>query len=145
MSKGINKAIILGNVGKIESSATQSGMCIVRLSVATGERFKDKSTGEMKEVTEWHSVTGFGKLAEIMSKYVQKGSQIYIEGKLKTNKYQASDGTDRYSTSIIASEMQLCGVKGEAQQKPTEYQQPSQGYKTTPSGIEPGFDDDLPF
>ncbi len=145
MAKGINKVILLGNVGKIETTTTQGGMCITRLSLATGERFKDKGTGEMKEVTEWHSVSIFGKLAEIAQRFVQKGSQIYIEGKLKTNKYQASDGTDRYSTSIIANEMQLCGVKGDAQQKPVEYQQQSQGYKSTPSGIEPGFDDDLPF
>ena len=113
-SRGVNKAIIVGNIGKdpdVRYSA--SGACFTTISVATSEKWKDKQTGEDKEVTEWHRVKFFGKLAEIAGEYLRKGSQVYIEGRLKTDKYTDKEGVERYSTDIIADQMQMLGGRGD--------------------------------
>jgi len=110
MARGINKVIIVGNVGKDpETRYTAGGAAITTLSVATSEQWKDKQTGENKEHTEWHRVKFFGRLAEIAGEYLRKGSQVYVEGKLRTDKYTDKEGVDRYSTDIIADEMQMLG------------------------------------
>ena len=113
-SRGVNKAIIVGNIGKdLDVRYSASGACFTTISVATSERWKDKQTGEDKEVTEWHRVKFFGKLAEIAGEYLRKGSQVYIEGRLKTDKYTDKEGVDRYSTDIIADQMQMLGGRGD--------------------------------
>jgi single-strand DNA-binding protein len=115
MARGINKVILVGNIGKDpETRYTASGAAITSISVATSEAWKDKQTGEAQERTEWHRVKFFGRLAEIAGEYLKKGSQVYIEGKLRTDKYTAQDGTEKYSTDIIADEMQMLGSRGGA-------------------------------
>jgi single-strand DNA-binding protein len=122
MSKGINKAIILGNVGQIETKESAFGS-VTRLSIATSDQWKDKATGEEKEKTEWHQIVLFGKLAEIAEKYVEKGSKIYIEGSLKTTKYTDASGVDKYSTQIVGKNLQLLG-KSQGTDKPGQPEQP---------------------
>jgi len=107
---GINKVFLLGNVGKIETFDGKNGI-IAKLSIATSQKFKSKQNNEWQEVTEWHNVTIFGKLAEVAEKYVKKGSKLYIEGSLKTNKYQDKSGNDRYQLNIICKELQLLDKK----------------------------------
>lgn len=113
MARGINKVILIGNVGQDpETKAMPSGMTVCNLRVATSESWKDKQSGDMKEQTEWHSVAMFGRLAEIAGEYLRKGSQVYIEGRLRTRKWQDKQGNDRYTTEIVASEMQMLGGRG---------------------------------
>ena len=113
MARGINKAILVGNLGQDpETKAMPSGMTVCNLRIATSESWKDKTTGEMKEQTEWHSVAMFGRLAEISGEYLRKGSQVYIEGRLRTRKWQDKSGNDRYTTEIVANEMQMLGSRG---------------------------------
>ena len=113
MARGINKVIIVGNVGgDPETRYMPSGSAVTNLTVATNESWKDKQTGEQKERTEWHRVAMFNRLAEIAAEYLRKGSQVYIEGKLRTRKWQAKSGQDRYTTEIIADEMQMLGGRG---------------------------------
>ena len=108
MSKGINKVILIGNLGKDpEVRYAANGNAITTITLATSESWKDKDSGEQVEKTEWHKVVLFKKLAEIAGEYLKKGSKIYIEGKLQTRKWQDNDGKDRYTTEIIASEMQM--------------------------------------
>lgn len=103
---GVNRVILIGNCGRDPDAATtQGGKAISRIGVATSETWKDKKTGEKQERTEWNRVVAFGPLAEIMNKYLVKGSKVYIEGKLQTNKWQDDKGNDRYTTEIIASQM----------------------------------------
>lgn len=110
MARGINKVILVGTVGKDpENRSMPSGDAISNLSLATNEQWKDKATGEKKESTEWHRVVFFGKLAEIVGMYVRKGQMLYVEGSLRTRKWQGQDGQDRYSTEIVASDMQMLG------------------------------------
>ena len=112
MARGINKVIIVGNVGKDpETRYTAGGSAITTLSVATSDQWKDKQTGENKEHTEWHRVKFFGRLAEIAGEYLRKGSQVYVEGRLRTDKYTDKEGIERYSTDIIADEMQMLGSR----------------------------------
>ncbi|MBL8299712.1 MAG: single-stranded DNA-binding protein [Rhodanobacteraceae bacterium] len=109
MARGINKVILVGNVGKDpETRYSAGGMAVTTISVATSEAWKDKQTGEQKEKTEWHRVKFFGRLAEIAGEYLKKGSQVYIEGSLRTEEYE-KDGVKRYSTDIVAAEMQMLG------------------------------------
>lgn len=111
MARGVNKVIIVGNVGKDpETRYSAGGMAVTTISVATSEAWKDKQTGEQKEKTEWHRVKFFGRLAEIAGEYLKKGSQVYVEGSLRTEEYE-KDGVKRYSTDIVASEMQMLGGK----------------------------------
>ncbi len=147
MGKGINKAIIVGNVGKDpEVRSTPDGKAVAGFTVATSESWKDKTSGEKKEQTEWHRVVAFGRLAEIIRDYVKKGSKVYVEGKLKTNKWQDKDGSDRYTTEIIANELQMLDQKGQTNAYPRD--DPPQGNAPPPSvpqgGVE-DFDDDIPF
>lgn len=117
-AKGINKAIILGYLGQEpDVKYTSSGSAIANLSIATTESWKDKNTGQKQERTEWHKVVFFGKLGEICGKYLNKGSQVYVEGRIQTEKWQDKDGKDRYTTKIIGSEMQMIGGKKQAQQE----------------------------
>ena len=113
MARGINKVILIGNLGQDpETRAMPSGSSVTNLRIATSESWKDKQSGEMKERTEWHSVAMFGRLAEIAGEYLRKGSQVYIEGNLRTRKWQDKQGNDRYTTEIIADEMQMLGARG---------------------------------
>ncbi|MET0256885.1 MAG: single-stranded DNA-binding protein [Luteibacter sp.] len=110
MARGINKVIIVGNLGADpETRYTGSGTAITSLRLATSEAWTDKQSGEKQERTEWHRVKLFGKLAEIAGEYLKKGRQVYIEGSLRTDKYTDKDGIERYSTDIIANEMQMLG------------------------------------
>ena len=134
MPKGINKAIIVGNLGADpETRYTPSGVAVANIRVATAEQWKDKQSGEQQEKTEWHMVVAFNRLAEIMGEYLQKGSQVYIEGRLQTDKWQDQQGNDRYTTKIIANEMQMLGGRDVKNSQPTQpKQQPSQDYDDTP-------------
>ncbi|MFC0403151.1 single-stranded DNA-binding protein [Paraburkholderia rhizosphaerae] len=106
----VNKVILVGNLGADpEVRYMPSGDAVANIRLATTDRYKDKASGEMKEMTEWHRVSFFGRLAEIVSEYLKKGSSVYIEGRIRTRKWQAQDGTDRYSTEIIADQMQMLG------------------------------------
>lgn len=167
-SIGINKCIILGRVGNDpEVKYSASGSAIANLSVATSEQWKDKQTGEKKEQTEWHRVVIFGKLAEVAGEYLRKGSQVYIEGQLRTRKWTDSNGVDKYTTEIVIPQMggvmQMLGGRRDDsdQQQPRQQsgQQPQGGWGTNPQqqqpqkqqspqgGNEPpiDFDDDIPF
>jgi single-strand DNA-binding protein len=149
MMAGINKAIIVGNVGRIESKATQSGSTVVNLSIATSYKGKDPQ-GQPIDITDWHNCVMFGKTAEIAQQYVTKGTKLYIEGALKTEKWQTENGETRYTTKVIVREMQMLGSKqdGNAPETPqnaystTKTNQPS----TMPSYPENNFiDDEIPF
>lgn len=141
MARGLNKCMIIGNVGNCE---TQEGKTkITRLSVATSEKWKDKTTGQDKELTEWSRIVLFGKLAEIAELYIKKGSKVYIEGKLRTTKYTDKSGVDRWSTDIIAHEMQLLDKKEGGSAKP-----PADAYDDIPKPPERDdsfYDDSIPF
>lgn len=113
MARGVNKVILVGNLGQDpDIKAMPSGMTVCNLRLATSESWKDKQSGEMKEQTEWHSVAMFGRLAEIAGEYLKKGSQIYVEGRLRTRKWQDKQGNDRYTTEIVAQDMQMLGGRG---------------------------------
>ncbi len=113
MARGVNKVIIVGNLGQDpETRYMPSGSAVTNFTVATNESWKDKQTGEQRDRTEWHRVAMFNRLAEIAAEYLRKGSQVYIEGKLRTRKWQGQDGNDRYTTEIIADEMQMLGGRG---------------------------------
>ena len=163
MARGINKVIIVGNVGgDPETRYMPSGSAVTNCTVATNESWKDKQTGEQKERTEWHKVVMFDRLAEIAAEYLRKGSQVYIEGKLQTRKWQGKDGQDRYTTEIRANEMQMLGGRGGAgggggsfggggqqgggQQGGGQQGGGQQGGGSAPPQSGPDdFDDDIPF
>src|SRR6476661_273763 len=113
MARGINKVILIGNLGADpETRAMPSGSTVANLRIATSESWRDKQTGEQQERTEWHRVALFGRLAEIASEYLRKGSQVYIEGSLRTRKWTDKQGQERYSTEIVGNEMQMLGGRG---------------------------------
>lgn len=165
MARGVNKVILVGNVGKDpEVRYSAGGMAVCTISVATSEKWTDKQSGEIKERTEWHRVKFFGRLAEIAGEYLKKGSQVYIEGSLRTEEYE-KDGVKRYSTDIVAAEMQMLGGRpadggsqggGQQQQRSSgggqgrgqgqargPQQAPQRG---GPPPAQTGFDDDdIPF
>ncbi|MCI0517813.1 MAG: single-stranded DNA-binding protein [Woeseiaceae bacterium] len=148
MARGVNKVIIVGNLGNDpETRYMPSGSAVTNLSVATNESWKDKQTGEQKDRTEWHKVAMFGRLAEIAAEYLRKGSQVYIEGKLRTRKWQDKDGQDRYTTEIVADEMQMLGGRsGGSGGAPAMNDSGDRGERSPPpraSGDD--FDDDIPF
>ena len=152
MAKGINKVILVGTLGKDpEVKYMPSGGAITSVSLATSESWKDKVTGEKKEVTEWHRVVFFNKLAEIAGEYLRKGQQVYVEGSLRTRKWQGQDGQDRYTTEIVASDMQMLGGRasnGESQatsqpQSPPQRQDSNASQR--PSRSFEDFDDCIPF
>ena len=142
MSKGVNKCILVGHLGNDpEVKYMPSGGAVTNVSLATTESWKDKTSGEKVERTEWHRLVFFGKLAEIVGEYVRKGSQIYVEGKLKTRKWD-KDGVDMYTTEIVCDEMQMLGGKGDAGQAPPQRQVPKQNL---PSSDFDDKSDDIPF
>ena len=113
MARGINKVILIGNLGNDpDVRYTSGGSAVANVSVATSETWRDKETGDQQERTEWHRIVFFGRLAEIVSEYLRKGSKIYVEGRLQTRKWQDRDGNDRYTTEIVANEMQMLDGKG---------------------------------
>src|SRR6202521_4297700 len=113
MARGINKVILVGNLGADpETRAMPSGTTVANLRIATSESWRDKQSGEQQERTEWHRVALFGRLAEIAGEYLRKGSQVYIEGSLRTRKWQDKQGNERYSTEIIGNELQMLGGRG---------------------------------
>ncbi|EER47557.1 single-stranded DNA binding protein [Actinobacillus minor NM305] len=154
---GINKVIIVGRLGNDPEMRTMpNGDPVAKISLATSESWTDKNTGEKKEQTEWHTVIAFRKLAEIMGQYLKKGSQVYIEGKLRTRKWQAQDGTDRYTTEIIADKLEMLGSSQggnsnnnwaqEPQGKPKQQakQKEWDGYADDERQTD-NFDDEIPF
>ncbi|WP_339339242.1 single-stranded DNA-binding protein [uncultured Oceanicoccus sp.] len=160
MARGINKVILVGNLGNEPETRTfPDGGSLTNISVATSESWKDKQTGQQQERTEWHRVTFNGRLAEIAAQYLRKGSKVYIEGSLRTRKYQDKQtGADRYSTDIVAREMQMLdsrqdmgGSQGggyqqsQQQQGSQQQQQPQQQAQAAPATNIDDFDDDIPF
>jgi single-strand DNA-binding protein len=148
MARGINKVILVGNLGADpETRYMPSGSAVTNLSVATSESWKDKQTGEQKDRTEWHKVAMFNRLAEVAAEYLRKGSQVYIEGKIRTRKWQDRDGNDRWTTEIIADEMQMLGGRGGGGggSAPMSSGQDSGPPSTPPQAGPDDFDDDIPF
>jgi single-strand DNA-binding protein len=155
----VNKVILVGNLGRDpETRYSPDGAAITNVSVATTSQWKDKNTGEKREETEWHRVAFFGRLAEIAGEYLKKGSQVYVEGKLRTRKWQDKDGQDRYTTEIVADAMQMLGSRGGAG-APGPDDEPRAARSAPPksSGAKPSkepagatggvaeMDDDIPF
>jgi len=158
MARGVNKVILIGNLGRDpEVRYSPNGSAVANCTLATTESWKDKNSGEKQEKTEWHRVVFFGRLAEIAGEYLKKGSQIYIEGRLQTRKWQDKEGQDRYTTEIVANEMQMLGSRG-GQGAPSENFNQDQSYESAPAGgaakaaapkskagAGTDFDDDIPF
>jgi len=144
MARGVNKVILVGNLGKDpEVRYMPNGKAAASVTVATTESWKDKQTGEKQERTEWHNVQFYDKLAEIVGEYLKKGSQIYVEGSLRTRKWQDKEGKDRYTTEVIASDMQMLGGGKSSGEKP-ERSQSKPNANSAPQGGD-DFDDDIPF
>ena len=149
----LNKVILIGNLGKDpETRYMTNGDAVTNITIATSESWKDKATGEKQEKTEWHRVTFYRRLAEIAGEYLKKGSQVYVEGRLETRKWQDKEGKDRYTTEVIANEMQMLGSRG-GMGAPS-----NDGDEERPRGAAPGkassgksgakfddFEDDIPF
>lgn len=157
MARGVNKVILVGNLGADpETRSMPSGMTVTNIRIATSESWKDKSSGAQQERTEWHNIALFGRLGEIAAEYLRKGSQVFVEGKLRTRKWQDKTGNDRYTTEIIADNMQMLGARaggaggagggamggGAASSAPPrdDYDQ-----SPAPAGGKEDFDDDIPF
>jgi len=150
MARGVNKVILIGNLGRDpEVRYSPNGSAIANVTIATTESWKDKNSGEKQEKTEWHRVVFFGRLAEIVGEYLKKGSQIFVEGRLQTRKWQDKDGQDKYTTEIVANEMQMLGSRGGAGAPSDDYSQdrPAGGGGGAPSKAPAmdDFDDDIPF
>lgn len=158
MSRGINKVILVGHLGADpETKYMPSGGAVTNIRLATSEAWKDKQSGEMQERTEWHRVVMFNRLGEIAAEYLRKGSQVYIEGSIRTRKWQGNDGQDRYTTEIVANEMQMLGGRGGGEGGGGGGGRPSGGgqssrssggnYDRPPPMDEPQIDpdDDIPF
>ena len=158
MARGINKVILIGNLGADpETRAMPSGTTVANLRIATSESWRDKQTGEQQERTEWHRVALFGRLAEIAGEYLRKGSQVYIEGSLRTRKWQDKQGNERYSTEIVGNELQMLGGRGGgagaggAPGEGVSRSGPAPSYAEESAGGGGGssrseeFDDDIPF
>ena len=167
MARGVNKVILIGNLGNDpEIRYTPSGSAVANLSLATSETWRDKQTGELQDRTEWHRIVFFNRLAEIVGEYLKKGSKIYVEGTLRTRKWQDKTGMDRFTTEIIASEMHMLDSRGnggnggnhhsakphpaaESTEAATAEEQPQAEQKSSESvaggGSAESFDDDIPF
>jgi single-strand DNA-binding protein len=153
MARGVNKVILVGNLGRDpEVRYSPSGQAVANVTLATSESWKDKNSGEKQERTEWHRIVFFGRLAEIAGEYLKKGAQVYVEGRLQTRKWQDKDGNDRYTTEIVASDMQMLGSRSGAGMpaEPTESETagtsasaPARSGTKAASGAD--FDDDIPF
>ena len=159
MARGVNKVILVGNLGKDpEVRYMPSGGAVANTTLATSESWKDKQSGETQERTEWHNLTFYGKVAEIAGEYLKKGSQIYVEGSIRTEKWQDKEGKDRFTTKIIVSEMQMLGSRsgagapsGESSRESSRSSPPSDT-QSSPARSSAGssaksdqFDDDIPF
>ena len=150
MARGINKVILIGNLGNDpDVRYTAGGAAVSNISLATTESWKDRESGEQQEKTEWHRVVFFGKLAEIVAEYLKKGSQVYIEGRLQTRKWQDKEGNDRYTTEIVASEMQMLGGRpsggGNYERAAPSEPATTGGKAPTRAGDDSFVDDDIPF
>ena len=146
MSRGVNKVILVGNLGqKPEMRYTATQSAVANISIATTESWKDKESGEMRDKTEWHKVVYFGKLAEIVEKYLDKGSSVYIEGKLQTRKWQDKSGADRWTTEIVGNELTMLGSRASnSNNAPMQSNETESPFPQDDSG--PGLtDDDIPF
>jgi len=142
MARGINKVILVGNLGRDpEVRYAANGNAVATINLATAESWKDKNTGEKQERTEWHRVVFFGRLGEIVGEYLRKGAQIYVEGRLNTRKWQDKDGNDRYTTQVVGDVMQMLGSRNDTPAQ-SSTPAPAQG---TASGAVDDFDDDIPF
>jgi single-strand DNA-binding protein len=159
MARGVNKVILVGNLGADpETRSMPSGMTVTNIRIATSESWKDKASGAQQERTEWHSIALFGRLGEIAAEYLRKGSQVFVEGKLRTRKWQDKQGNDRFTTEIIADNMQMLGGRaggggaersaGGAAPPRDDYDQSSASASApapAPAGGKEDFDDDIPF
>src|SRR5262245_29704547 len=152
MARGVNKVILIGHLGQDpQSRAMPSGKAVVNLRVATSDQWRDKQTGENKENTEWHNIVMFDRLAEIAAEYLRKGSQVYIEGRIRTRKWQDKEGNDRYTTEIIANEMQMLGGRGGGQSAAAPQMDrvadrgAEKAARAETAGAAESFDDDIPF
>ncbi|MDH3309901.1 MAG: single-stranded DNA-binding protein [Gammaproteobacteria bacterium] len=155
MARGVNKVILIGNLGRDpEVRYSPSGSAVANITLATSESWKDKNSGEKQEKTEWHRVVFFGRLAEIAGEYLKKGSQVYVEGRLQTRKWQDKEGHDRYTTEIVANEMQMLGSRGGAgvpsgdnfnQDQPASDNSSVSAAKKPKTAVAGDFDDDIPF
>jgi single-strand DNA-binding protein len=153
MARGVNKVILIGNLGQDpETRTTPGGTTVTNIRIATSESWKDKTSGEMKEQTEWHGIVLWNRLGEIAAEYLKKGSQVYIEGRLQTRKWQDKQGNDRYTTEIVASDMQMLGGRGAGGGGATQETRDSResgkaggAPAAERAGASPDFDDDIPF
>ena len=157
MARGVNKVILIGNLGADpETRAMPSGSTVANLRIATSESWRDKQTGEQQERTEWHRVAFFGRLAEVAGEYLRKGSQVYVEGSLRTRKWQDKDGQDRYTTEIVAENMQMLGSRegmgggGDVDSGDDSRAAPAKSSGGRPAAQKPAtniadMDDDIPF
>jgi len=149
MARGVNKVILIGNLGNDpDIRYTASGAAVANISLATAESWRDKESGEQQERTEWHRVVFFGRLAEIVGEYLKKGSQIYVEGRLQTRKWQDKEGNDRYTTEIVAGEMQMLGSRSVTAASEFDQSPPAEAAgtkKTSKKQADDDFDDDIPF
>lgn len=154
MARGVNKVILIGNLGNDpEVRYMPSGDAMASVNIATTESWKDKQSGENQERTEWHRVVFFRRLAEIVGEYLRKGSQVYVEGSLRTRKWQDKNGQDRYTTEIVASDMQMLGSRSggsaafEPREAPQQRPQEAPAAKSTSQApaFDNDFDDDIPF
>ena len=148
-SRGVNKVILAGNLGKDpEVRYMPSGGAVTNITVATSETWKDKTSGQPQERTEWHRVVFFNRLAEIAGEYLKKGSKVYLEGSLRTRKWQGQDGQDRYTTEIVAGEMQMLDSRGGGSAEFSQGAQASSRPASAPAPAAAGpddFEDDIPF
>jgi len=149
MARSVNKVILIGHLGADpETRVMPSGMTVANLRLATSENWKDKQSGETQERTEWHNVALFGRLGEVAAEYLRKGSQVYIEGRLRTRKWQDKEGRDRYTTEIIGNDMQMLGGRGGgggAYAESGGSAATSTREAATPAVAQEDFDDDIPF
>ncbi len=151
MARGINKVILIGNLGKDpEVKYAANGNAVANITLATSESWKDKNTGEQVDKTEWHRVVFFRRLAEIAGEYLKKGSKVYIEGKLQTRKWQDQNGQDRYTTEVVANDMQMLDSRGGSasfdQSQSASSAPPRSAPQSQPAAAPAGdFDDDIPF
>jgi len=145
MARGVNKVILIGNLGRDpEVRYMPNGQAVANVTIATSESWKDKNTGEQQERTEWHRVVFFRRLAEIAGEYLKKGSKVYVEGRLQTRKWQDNQGQDRYTTEIVANEMQMLDSKGGSNNysaPPPDMESAGEPHMATAGD----FDDDIPF
>jgi len=148
----VNKVILVGNLGADpETKYLPSGGAVTNIRVATTDRWKDKASGEMKEATEWHRIAFFGRVAQIAGEYLKKGSQVYIEGRIRTRKWQDKEGQDRYSTEIVADTMQMLGSRaGSGEPRPESMKSAEPKGAGAPAAKKPAgkfddMEDDIPF